>query len=51
MTVFATAGSGVVSGGWEYVYAAYGVTWLFFLGYGISLFIRQRAADARSEDP
>ena len=51
MTVFATAGSGVVSGGWEYVYAAYGVTWLFFVGYAVSLVVRQRAADAPSEDP
>ena len=50
MIPFATAGSGVVAGGWEYVYAAYGVTWLFFLGYTVSLFVRQRAADAVSED-
>ncbi|MFT4626870.1 MAG: CcmD family protein [Myxococcota bacterium] len=51
MIVFATSGAGVVQGGWEYVYAAYGVTWLFFAGYTLSLVVRQRAADAASEDP
>ena len=40
MIVFATPGSGVIAGGWEYIWAAYGVTWLFFAGYSLSLFLR-----------
>ena len=40
MIVFAQ--SGVIEGGWEFVYAAYGLTWLFFISYTISLFLRHR---------
>lgn len=34
------ASSGVVQGGWGYVWAAYGVTWLFLIGYALLLFVR-----------
>ncbi len=35
------AGAGVISGGWEYVYAAYGLAVLGIAGYGLSLFVRK----------
>jgi heme exporter protein D len=40
---------GVVSGGWEFVWAAYGITATIFVLYGISLWTRLRAmrGDAR----
>ena len=34
--------NGVVEGGWEYVIAAYGVTWVVWLGYMASLWLRSR---------
>jgi CcmD family protein len=34
--------TGAIQGGWEYVSAAYGVTWLFLGGYALSLVIRAR---------
>lgn len=33
--------AGVISGGWEYVYAAYGLAVLGIAGYGLSLFVRR----------
>lgn len=33
---------GVVTDGWNFVYAAYGVTWLFFGGYAATLYLRHR---------
>ena len=33
-------GSGVLQGGWEYVTAAYVITWVFFIGYTVSLWTR-----------
>jgi hypothetical protein len=35
---------GVVEGGWEFVIAAYAVTALVLGGYGLSVFLRWRAA-------
>jgi len=32
---------GVIQGGWEYVWMAYGVTWAGLLGYTISLWLRK----------
>lgn len=40
IVVFAQAG--VVAGGWEYIWAAYVVTWVFLGGYAASLVIRGR---------
>lgn len=34
--------TGVVEGGWEFVVAAYTVTAVSFIGYGLSLFLRLR---------
>lgn len=33
---------GIVSGGWEYVWAAYGITVAFLGGYGLQLGLRLR---------
>ena len=33
---------GVISGGWEFVWAAYGITATIFVLYGISLWTRLR---------
>jgi len=33
---------GVISGGWEFVWAAYGITATLFVLYGISLWARRR---------
>jgi hypothetical protein len=35
-------GMGMIDGGMGYVYAAYGITWVFFLGYAVSLYTRGR---------
>lgn len=40
MVVFAVEGSGVIDGGWEFIWAAYGVTWLFFAVYTVTLILR-----------
>jgi heme exporter protein D len=33
---------GHVVGGWEYVWAAYGITWAGLLLYGLSLYVRRK---------
>lgn len=35
---------GVISGGWEFVWAAYGISAAVFVLYGISLVVRLREA-------
>jgi len=35
---------GVVTGGWEFVWAAYSLTAAMFLIYGVSLFLRRKGA-------
>jgi len=32
--------TGELQGGWEYVIAAYAITWIFFGGYAASLWLR-----------
>jgi hypothetical protein len=47
-------GSGIVSGGWEFVVAAYVVSGLVFGAYFVILHLRyraERARDARLHDP
>ena len=39
--------SGVLSGGWEFVWAAYGITALVLVGYTLSLLSRVRGESAR----
>lgn len=34
--------TGVIEGGWEYVWASYVTTWVFVVGYAGSLWIRSR---------
>jgi hypothetical protein len=36
--------TGVIQGGWEFVWAAYAVTATILTGYGLSVFSRYRAA-------
>ena len=33
---------GVIEGNWEYIIAAYSVTWVFLLGYAVSLWTRRK---------
>ena len=37
------APSGVIEGGWEYVWAAYSLTAVILLGYAATLIVRYRA--------
>lgn len=39
---FATAGTAPIVGGWEYVIAAYAITWLGLTLYGVFLFTRAK---------
>lgn len=41
--------TGVISGGWEYVWAAYGITAAILVGYGVVLHLRYRAERERHE--
>jgi hypothetical protein len=38
--------TGQLEGGWEYVIAAYLITWIFFGGYAASLWLRSIALKA-----
>ncbi len=38
MTLIATGG--VIIGGWEYVWTAFGATWVVLAGYALSLYWR-----------
>ena len=42
-------GMGVIQGGWEFVWAAYGISAAVLLGYGVSLVLRFRAEQDRAE--
>lgn len=33
-------GAGVIQGGWNYIWAAYAITWFVFVSYTASLFVR-----------
>jgi hypothetical protein len=39
-----SVGSGVITGGWGYVWTAYGIFWVGLALYALSLIIRTRAA-------
>lgn len=39
-----TVGSGVIHGGWGYVWTAYGIFWAGLALYALSLILRSRAA-------
>jgi heme exporter protein CcmD len=44
-----SAPSGVIAGGWEYVWAAYALTAVILLGYAASLVARYRAERRKAE--
>jgi hypothetical protein len=35
---------GVIQGGWDYVIAAYSISWAALIAYGVSLYIRAKRA-------
>ncbi len=37
--------AGLIVGGWEYIWAAYISTWVFFGGYAISLYMRTKTSE------
>jgi len=39
-TVQPSAATGVIDGGWPYIWGAYSVTWVLLAGYAVSLFAR-----------
>ncbi len=41
---------GIVFGGWEYVWAAYGITFSVLGGYAVSLLFRVRGEKGREEN-
>jgi heme exporter protein CcmD len=41
--------SGVIAGGWEYVWAAYGLSAAILLGYAVSIYVRYRGERARQK--
>lgn len=43
--------SGIVTGGWEYVWAAYGISFAALAAYGIRLAAKLRRAARESEEP
>lgn len=43
-------GSGVISGGWGYVWAAYGVFWIGLGLYALTLILRSRSAHRESKE-
>lgn len=40
----------MIMGGWNYVWAAYGASWIVLGGYALSLWIRQRALRRREKE-
>jgi heme exporter protein CcmD len=44
------SGPGVISGGWEFVWAAYGVSAVILTGYAASVIARYRAQRRRREE-
>ena len=42
-------GEGLIVGGWEYVWAAWGITWLALALYGLSLWMRRTSSDTPKE--
>lgn len=41
--------NGIVTGGWEFVWAAYALTAIVLLGYGVMVVTRARAERRRAE--
>ncbi|MBI3182052.1 MAG: hypothetical protein HYZ28_07890 [Myxococcales bacterium] len=47
--MLAQVGQGRIEGGWEYIWAAYGLTWLSLALYGVSLWLRRRSGEPPKE--
>jgi heme exporter protein CcmD len=45
------SGSGILEGGWEYVWAAYGISAVILIGYAVSLLLRYRDERRRDRRP
>lgn len=45
----ADVGSGVIHGGWNYVWAAYAVFWIGLALYTVSLIVRTRSAHRKEQ--
>ena len=45
-----TGAPGVITGGWEFVWAAYGVTAVILTGYAVSVIARHRAQRRRGRE-
>ena len=43
------APTGVIAGGWEYVWAAYGLSAAILLGYAVSIYVRYRSERTRQK--
>lgn len=50
MGIVATQGMGVIEGGWNFVWAAYGITWIFFAFYTATLLFRSASAEPPKEN-
>lgn len=46
MIPVATELTGAITGGWEFVYASYGITWATFILYAVSLYVRTPREEA-----
>jgi hypothetical protein len=44
-------GSGRIQGGWEFIWAAYGITWAALSLYALSLWLRRPKGDISKEQP
>ena len=42
-------GEGLIVGGWEYVWAAWGITWGALALYAVSLWLRRTSSDPSKE--
>lgn len=38
-----SVGAGVIEGGWDYIHAAYALTWVAFIGFAVSVVWRGRS--------
>lgn len=50
MIVLAIETMGRIDGGWNFVWAAYGITWVFFAVYTASLLFRSASAAPSKEN-
>jgi hypothetical protein len=46
-----TVGTGMITGGWEYVWTVYIATWAVVLGYAAFAILRSRTGPSRPPEP